>query len=77
MPESKTATQDSKSNLNNPLSQEAQEKQDWLRDFQLLDHYLTSVYETLAWEPSTHHIWKDTIVQLSLSHVSKPHARTA
>lgn len=76
MSEGETATQDSKSNRDKSLSLASQEKQDWLRDFQLVDHYLTSLYETLSWEPSTHHIWRDTVIQLALSHVSKPHART-
>ncbi|KAF9641070.1 hypothetical protein BFW01_g12876 [Lasiodiplodia theobromae] len=59
---------------NKPLSLVAQEKQDLLRDFQILNHYLTSVYETLAWEPSTLHIWKDTVLQLALSHEYLMHA---
>lgn len=74
MSEGETATQDSKSDPNKTSSLMAQEKENWLRDFQLLDHYLTSLYETLSWEPSTHHIWKDTVIQLGLSHVSEPHA---
>lgn len=43
---------------------------DWLKDLQLLRHYLTAVYPSLCQDERMTPLWRDIIPDLALSHVS-------
>ena len=42
---------------------------DWMQSLQLLHHYCTSTYATLANTPESQHVWQLTVPQIAFGHV--------